>query len=56
MSSKKEHVDRLVDEIHEINKDDHIKEPDEFVAIDAIEKAVFKLQSAFERDPEYEGK
>jgi hypothetical protein len=49
MSSKKEHIENIINEVHEINKDKHILEADEFVVFDDLQTAVFKLQKIFER-------
>jgi hypothetical protein len=43
-----EHVEEIEDAIHQINHEGHIRAPDEFVAMDALQKSVHALRCAIE--------
>lgn len=47
MSSPKEHIDKLLMEIHEVNRD-HATNGATYVATKDIEIGIYKLQKAFE--------
>lgn len=49
MSSIKEHLENMEFEIHRINQDGHVIEPDEFVAVNDIGLAVHEARKVFER-------
>jgi len=49
MSSIKEHLGKIEEEIFKLNQDGHITESDEFVAITDIEIAINSARKVFER-------
>ena len=49
MSSIKEHLENMEFEIHRMNQDGQVTEPDEFVAMTDIEMAVNEARKVFER-------
>jgi len=54
MSSIKEHIDVLFEELHKIQADGHITEPNEFVAFNDIDLAVNDLRKALEQTKDLE--
>jgi hypothetical protein len=49
MSSIKEHLENMEVQIHGINQDGHVTEPDEFVVVTDIEIAINDAHKVFER-------
>jgi len=49
MSSIKEHLENMEFQIHRINQDGHVTEPDEFVVVTGIEMAINEARKVFER-------
>ncbi len=49
MSSIKEHLENMEFQIHRINQDGHVTEPDEFVVVTDIEIAINEARKVFER-------
>jgi len=49
MSSIKEHLENMEFQIHRINQDGHVTEPDEFVIVTGIETAINEARKVFER-------
>ena len=49
MSSIKEHLENMEVQIHRINQDGHVTEPDEFVIVTGIEIAINEARKVFER-------
>jgi len=49
MSSIKEHLENMEFQIHRMNQDGHVTEPDEFVIVADIEIAINEARKAFER-------
>ena len=53
MSRLNEHFGNLTHEIHEMNQHGHIKEADEFVAINDLEKTIHQTRQVFERNRKF---
>ena len=49
MSSIKEHLENMEFQIHRMNQDGHVTEPDEFVIVTGIEIAINEARKVFER-------
>lgn len=49
MSSIKKHLEKMLDETTRLNLDGHVTEPDEFVAVNEIERAIHNARIVFER-------
>lgn len=50
MSTPKEHIIVLKEEVKRIEEGKHIQQPDEFAAIADVMAAIIQLEKAFERD------
>ena len=55
MSSIKEHLENMEFQIHRMNQDGHVTEPDEFVVVSEIKQKVDEAEVVFNRTKSVEG-